>query len=239
MKRERVITGFLRVTFLSCAIFFMAGSAKAVDIATDVADPLYMERLGDFTMRTSADVGDFFQLREVASYGFSNKFSMAGDVRYRNGTDNKTDGFSNIGLMGTYRVGQGNTGLTDVLFGFGFGGQGVVPNYSDEVYSVGVKTGKQWPAMTLSGTVMTNWIFDDENGIAYVDFIPEAYLRMHGDWSLGLGMTFRKSTTAVLDQEWINTKIGTTIGKTGWFLNTGYEFESQDFRIGGSLNMLF
>jgi hypothetical protein len=201
---------------------------------------MFIEKLGDFTSRTSMDAGKYFQFHQIASYGFSNRFSAAIDVRYRAGAEDDKDGFSNLGVMGTYRAGQGNTGATDILFGFGFGGQGVVPHYSDEVYSVGLRTGRQWTAATLAITIMTNWIFmENEDGIAYIDLTPEAYLRIKGDWSLGFGATIRKVTDARLDQQWLNAKFGKTFGQTGWFLNTAYEIQSQDIRIGASLNMLF
>lgn len=207
-------------------------------MANDAEDPLFIAKLGDFVSKSSFDIGNYFQAREVATYGFSNRFSLAADVRWRDGAPRGTNGFSSIGVLGIYRAGQGSTGATDVLVGFGFGGQGVVPNYSDEVYSVGVRTGKQWNGITLSATVMTNWIFDTR-GMAYIDLSPEAYFRLHGDWSVGLGVTLRKSTTTSFDQEWLNAKLGSTIGRTGWFVNVGYEIESEDIRIGGSMNMLF
>jgi hypothetical protein len=225
--------------FVVLAALFLGNPARAADIASDVEDPLFIAKLGDFVSRTSLDFGNYFQAREIASYGFSNRFSLAADVRWRAGAQRGTNGFSNLGVMGTYRAGQGATGATDILVGFGFGGQGVVPNYSDEVYSVGVRTGKQWGGVTLAATMMTNWIFDDTHGMAYIDLSPEAYFRLHGDWSLGFGATLRKSTTSIFDQEWLNAKLGSTIGRTGWFVNVGYEIESEDVRIGGSMNMLF
>ncbi|MDR2268697.1 MAG: hypothetical protein LBD94_00760, partial [Rickettsiales bacterium] len=217
--------------FFICYLLF-APTARAVDIATDVADPLYIEKLGDFTSETSLDVGRFFQVREIVGYGFSNRFSVAADIRYKVDSDNNTNGFSSLGIRGIYRVGQGGTGTTDILVGLGFGGQGIVPDYSDEVYGVGVRTGKQWNGMTLSATVMTNWIFDKVAGMAYIDLTPEVYFRIRGDWSFGLGATLRKATSTNFDQEWLNARLGTTVGYTGWFMNVGYEVESKDFRIG-------
>jgi hypothetical protein len=234
-----------RCRFFSPAACFvllaaLALPARAVDVAADVADPMYINKLGDFTSQTSVDFGKYFQMREVASYGFSNRFSVAADVRYRYWSkDHGNDGFSNIGVMGEYRAGSGSTGATDILFGFGFGGQGVVPNYSDEVYSVGLRTGRQWSGMTLSATIMSNWIFKNENGMAYIDLTPEAYFRMKNDWSVGLGATLRKATDSHFNQEWINVKVGPTLGFTGWFINVGYEIESEDIRVGGSVSMLF
>ncbi|MDR1027569.1 MAG: hypothetical protein LBL46_04100 [Rickettsiales bacterium] len=231
-----------------CSLLVAVAPARAVEIADDTADPMFLEKFGDFVSRTSADFGKYFQAREIASYGYSDRFAVDLDLRWRSGGNNKKDddpnndfkdGFSNLGVMGKYRAGKGDTGATDILFGFGFGGRDVVPNYSDEVYSVGMRTGRQWQVLTLSATVLTNWIFDREHGIAYIDLTPEAYFRLVGDWSFGAGATFRKSTTTIFDQTWINAKLGTQIGKTGWYLNGGYETKSKDLRIGGSIYMLF
>ena len=231
---------------------FVLPPARAIELAQDVADPMFIERLGDFTSRTTLDAGKYFQFHQIASYGFSNRLSAAVDVRYRAGAEEEKDGFSNLGIMGTFRAGEGNTGATDILFGFGFGGQGVVPHYSDEVYSVGLRTGRQWTGATLAVTILTNWIFKEGEveeingvdrsyggGIAYIDLSPEAYFRIKDDWSLGLGATLRKVTDGRLDQQWVNLMLGKTFGQTGWFLNTAYEIESQDIRVGATLNMLF
>jgi len=235
---------------VNCSLFI--SPVRAIDLSKDVADPMFIEKLGEFTSQSSMDFGNYFQFHQIASYGFSNRLSGAIDVRYRAGAENDRNGFTNIGVMGTFRAGQGNTGATDILFGFGFGGQGVVPHYSDEVYSVGLRTGRQWTAATLAMTIMTNWIFKDgevvdingveriyDGGIAYIDFTPEAYLRIKGDWSLGLGATIRKVTISSLDQQWLNARFGKTFGQTGWFVNTAYEVQSQDIRAGVALNMLF
>ena len=228
------------------AVCSAAVSAGAADIATDVEDPMYLNRLGDFVSRTSFSAGRHFQLRENASYGFSNRFTLAADVRWRSRGEEFESKFSNIGLMGTYRAGEGATGETDVLVGFGVGGHGIAPSYSDEVYSVGVRTGKQWSGMTLSATVMTNWIFDNWSssagapGMAYIDVAPDAYFRLAGgNWAVGAGLVLRKSTVSAFDREWITGKFGTTVGMTGWYVNLGYEVELEEFRIGGALNMLF
>ena len=227
--------------YLLSAVFSLSffAQAHAVDITQDTEDPLFIEKLGDSTSRTSLDVGNFFQARELFTYGFSDKFSVSADIRYRDSTENNTDGFSNVGVLGKLRAGSNDTGATDLLFGFGYGGQGVVPNYTDRVYSFGVRTGRQWSGMTAAITAMTNWFFEDNDGIAYIDLTPELYFRTQGNWSLGLGATFRKSTTNIFDQEWANVKLGSIIGYTAWFINFGYEFESHDSRVGGSVTMLF
>ncbi|MDR2770085.1 MAG: hypothetical protein LBB08_01390, partial [Rickettsiales bacterium] len=76
-------------------------------------------------------------------------------------------------------------------------------------------------------------------GMAYIDLTPEAYLRISGGWAMGFGATLRKSTTSAFDQEWLNFKLGATVGYTGYYANAGYEMETGDMRVGASLNMLF
>jgi hypothetical protein len=189
-----------------------------------------------------ADVGDYFQARQSFSYGLSNRFALSADVRYRLGDDNESrNGWNLIGVAGTYRVGAGDSGVTDIIFGFGYDAQhGVVTNYSDETYSVGFRTGMQMDRMTFAGTVMTNWVFHPVHGQAYIDFTPEIYFRIQGDWSTGIGATFRKSTEeGEFNQIWLNYMVGKTIGKTGWFFTAGYRLDDSDFRIGGTINMLF
>ena len=191
----------------------------------------------------SADLGDDFQLRQDITYVFTNKFAASVDLKYYVASRDKdgveSSGFSNLGLLGTYRAGSGSSGATDVLFGVGYVGQTIVPGYSDRVYSAGARTGQQWNGMTLALTAMTNWIFDYDHGLAYIDLTPEAYFRVRGGWGLSVGGTLRRATDTKFDQVWISTKVGTIIGKTGWFVQSGYELESGSFRVGGNLNMLF
>ena len=220
-------------------------NAYAIPLELDLADPMFLERTGDFVSRTSIDSGSYWNFRQVVSYGFSDRFTASADIRYRAfGNDNvhyNENGLSGLGIRGMYRAGQGATGATDIIFGYGFGGHGVVPQLSDDVYSVGVRTGRQWSGMTLAATIMTNWIFsDDPNlGMAYIDLTPEMYLRLKGDWSVGVGGTYRKATLSALDQTWMNMMFGKTIGSTGWFFNVGYELEHADLRLGMTMNMLF
>jgi len=241
----KTIRRYLLIWLAAFSVALPVGAA--VELANDTEDPMYLSKLGDFVSRTSFSAGRHFHFRENASYGFSNRFSLAADMRWRSRGEEFGYGLSSIGLLGTYRMGQGATGETDIMFGLGVGGHGIVPSYSDEVYSVGIRTGKQWSGMTLSATIMTNWIFDDWNnshggmpGMTYIDFAPDAYLRLaDSNWAIGAGILLRKSTISVFDQEWATIKFGATVGMTGWFVNVGYEFEEGDIRVGGTLNMLF
>lgn len=235
LRNVNPFRGLVAVLFSSV---FLHPSSFAVDLTKDLEDPMYIEKLGVFTSRTSADVGGYFQFRQIVSYGFSDRLSIAADVRYKEFSDDDTDGFSNVGIRAVYRAGEGKSGATDIIAAFGFGGQGIIPNYSDEVYSIGVRTGRQWAGITLSATIMTNWVFK-EYGMAFIDFVPEAYFRLKNDWSFGLGATLRKATLGQYEQEWINARLGTLVGRTGWFMNVGYEIGGGDFRVGGNINMMF
>jgi hypothetical protein len=242
MQRER---NFFNIFKILATIMLVASSsfaARANDIETDVQDPLFLNRKGDFVSRSIADVGDYFQARQSFSYGFSDKFALSADVRYRLGDDDRRrNGWNGVGVTGTYRVGQGQTGVTDVIFGVGYDTHhGVIPNYADETYRIGFRTGRQWNMVTLSGTVMTNWIFHPVYGQAYIDLTPEAYFRMQHGWSMGFGATVRRSTNVgAFNQNWLNYMVGSTIGRTGWFFTMGYELNDGDFRLGGTINMLF
>ena len=225
----------------SSIIHHPSSFADSGRIATDVQDPLFLNRQGDFVTRTAADIGDYFQARQSFSYGFSDRFAVSADLRYRLGDDDRDrNGWNGIGVTGTYRVGQGNTGITDVIFGFGYGPHGVIPEFSEETYRVGFRTGRQWDMITLSATVMTNWIFHEHFGQAYIDLTPEIYFRLPSGYSTGFGATIRRSTNVgPFNQNWFNYMFGATIGRTGWFLTTGYETREGDFRVGGNINMLF
>ena len=214
--------------------------ASANNLATDVQDPLFLNRKGDFVTRTLMDVGNYFQARQSFGYGFTDRFALSTDVRYRLGDDNRDrNGWNAFGVTGTFRAGQGATGVSDILVGVGYGPHGVIPDYADETYRVGFRTGKQWNAITIAATAMTNWVFHPTHGQAYIDLTPEVYVRMTNGWSMGIGATLRKSTTQLYDQTWLNYMVGKAIGNTGWFFNIGYELEERDIRVGGTINMLF
>jgi hypothetical protein len=236
---------------LFAVLGLLASPLRAASISDDVSDPLFFGKQTDLALGMSVDIGSDFQIRQNVTYVFTNSFSVSADFKYRVGNEDEendqseSNGFSKIGLLGKYRAGSGSSGATDVLFGIGYGGLTVAPNYSDRVYSVGARTGKQWNGMTLALTAMTNWIFGNEEGLAYIDLTPEAYFRVRGGWAIGLGGTIRRATATIYDQVWLNARLGSVVGKTGWFANIAYELDSdevnpgKEFRVGGSVNMLF
>jgi hypothetical protein len=137
--------------------------------------------------------------------------------------------------------------ITDVLFGFKFGGSSRVrtPDYADSTYYLGVRMGRQWAGVTLAATLKSTWVFDDERGIAFLDLTPEAYFRMAPDWRFGIGFTVRKATSddpennKDYDQEWLHLKLVRQYGRTQYIGHVDYEFESDDARVGAKVNILF
>ncbi len=188
---------------------------------------------------------------EGVSYGLNNRLTIGANVHYQHDFNGDEDGFSAIDLGATYRVGNADDNdahmVTDVLFGFKFGGSSRVrtPDYADSTYYVGVRMGRQWAGVTLAATLKSTWVFDDERGIAFLDLTPEAYFRMAPDWRFGAGFTLRKATNKDrvtgqdFDQEWLDFKLVREYGRTQYVGNIGYEFESEDIQIGAQVNILF
>jgi hypothetical protein len=113
------------------------------------------------------------------------------------------------------------------------------PDFADTIYHAGIRIGRQWSGFTLAGTVKTSWIFNETRGMAYIDIIPEAYARLAENWMVGLDFDIRKSTNPGFDQEWIGFKLVRQYGRTQYVGRVDYEFESDDWRFGAKLNILF
>ena len=131
--------------------------------------------------------------------------------------------------------------ISDVLFGLKFGGSSRVrtPDYADSTYYAGYRFGRQWAGVTLAATIKSSWIFDDDRGMAYIDFKPEAYFRIAPDWRLGAQFTLRKATDSHYNQEWLGGKIVRQYGRTQYGAHLDYEFESRDLQVGLDVNILF
>ena len=146
------------------------------------------------------------------------------------------------------RAGDTNSNIiSDVLFGFKFGGSSHVrtPYYADSTYYAGLRFGRQWAGMTLAMTVKSSWIFDEVRGMSFLDFMPEAYFRLSPDFRLGGGLTIRKATNndaqtgRDYDQEWLHTKLVRQYGRTQYIGHIDYEFESDEIQFGAQVNILF
>ena len=84
-------------------------------------------------------------------------------------------------------------------------------------------------------------MFDDNRGLSYIDFIPEAYFRFMYDWRAGVGLDIRKSTNPHLlgNQEWLNLKFVKQFGNTQYVGRFDYEFETSEILFGANIKILF
>lgn len=226
--------------------------ARANDVAHDTSDPLYLQSIEEILSQSSVSYWDHvLRVGQGVSYGLNNRLTIGANVHYQHDFNGDEDGFSAIDLGATYRVGNADDNdahmVTDVLFGFKFGGSSRVrtPDYADSTYYVGVRMGRQWAGVTLAATLKSTWVFDDERGIAFLDLTPEAYFRMAPDWRFGIGFTVRKATSddpennKDYDQEWLHMKLVRQYGRTQYIGHVDYEFESDDARVGAKVNILF
>jgi hypothetical protein len=206
---------------------------------------MFLKKSGDFLSGTSLSYGNSaLRAMQKFSYGFSDRFSAAADIKYQLDFDGDEDGFSNVGLSGVYRLSTADEDtriISDVLFGINFGGSTSVrePDFADTIYHAGVRVGRQWNVWTLAGTIKTSWIFDEIRGMAYVDFIPEIYARINQNWMTGVGFDFRKSTNPNFDASWINLNLIRQYGRTQYIAHIDHEFENSDWQFGLKINVLF
>lgn len=242
---RKLLYGFLIAV---ATIVPQIGNARAdgVGLDRDTSDPLYMQAIGEVLSETTLTYWDnVLRLGERLSYGINNRLVVGLNVHFQQDFDGSEDGFSALDLGGIYRVGTANGNsahiISDVLFGLKFGGSSRVrtPYYADSTYYAGYRFGRQWAGMTLAATIQSNWIFDDERGMAYIDFAPEAYFRITEDWRLGAQFTLRKATDPRYDQEWLGGKIVRQYGRTQYAGHLDYEFESDELQVGFDVNVLF
>lgn len=212
----------------------------------DTSDPLYMNGRGDILSESNIVYYDsILRLGQAVSYGFTDRFNAGISVHYQNDFDGNADGFSSFDLGGKYRMMTAADNdvhiISDVLFGFKFGGSSRVrtPWFADSTYYAGLRFGREYSTMTLSGTIKSSWVFDDTRGMSYIDFMPEVYFRLRGAWRAGLGADIRKSTTPSFDQEWLDAKLIRQYGRTQYIGHIDYEFEGDELQVGFKLNILF
>lgn len=244
---------FLSAVLLSVCMFLPSVS-RANSLSQDTSDPLFLLEIEGILSQSSLTYWDhILRAGQSVSYGMNNRLTIGADVHLQQDFNGDEDGFSAIDLGAIYRMGTAEDNdariISDVLFGFKFGGSSRVrtPDYADSTYYVGLRFGRQWVGMTLAATVKSTWVFDDTRGIALLDFMPEAYFRIAPDWRIGTGLTVRKATHNVVingkerdfDQEWLHTKLVRQYGRTQYVGRLDYEFESDDVQVGGRINILF
>lgn len=240
--------------FMILTVFMMPSYSRANDLATDTSDPLFLQKIEEILTQSSIAYWDhILRAGQSVSYGMNNRLAIGANVHYQHDFNGSEDGFAAVDLGGLYRMGTADDNsaniISDVLFGFKFGGSHRVrtPDYADSTYYVGLRMGRQWAGMTLAATIKSTWVFDDERGIAFLDFSPESYFRIAPDWRLGAGLTIRKATHKDLqagadydyDQEWLHMKLVRQYGRTQYVGHVDYEFESDDAQVGFKINILF
>lgn len=242
----------MRKIILGIFAIMMPMCVQANVLENDTSDPLFLQKAEDvFTQSSVAYWDHILRVGQSVSYGMNNRFSLGANVHYQHDFNGDEDGFSAMDIGGVYRVANAGDNesdiISDVLFGFKFGGSSQVrtPDYADSTYYVGLRFGRQWAGVTLAGTFKSTWVFDDERGIAFLDFSPEAYFRTAPDWKFGTGLTIRKATHKDpktgkdYDQEWLHLKLVRQYGRTQYIGHVDYEFESDDAQVGGRINILF
>ena len=112
-------------------------------------------------------------------------------------------------------------------------------SFAKSTYFAGLRVGRQWAGISLSGTVKSTWIFDDTRGMSYIDFIPEVYFRLVDDWRLGVGADIRVATNPDFDREWLKAKLARQYGRTHYGAKYAWECEREESTVGLYLNILF
>ncbi|MDW3024365.1 MAG: hypothetical protein R8N50_01610 [Alphaproteobacteria bacterium] len=238
--------------FVVLGLMTVSGGVRADGLLTDTSDPMFLQAEDEILSQTSISYWDHvLRAGQSVSYGLKSRLALGANVFYQNDFDGEEDGFAAIDVGGTYRMSGADDNdsniISDVLFGFKFGGSHRVrtPDYADSTYYVGLRMGRQWAGMTLAATVKSTWVFDDERGVAFLDFTPEAYFRTVSDWRFGLGLTVRKATNqdpvyhTNYNQEWLHFKVVRQYGRTQYIGHLDYEFESDDAQVGARINILF
>lgn len=228
MKNKILIIGMF-------SLFVSAANASGYN----VEDPLYLAPSKAFISKSSGYAGnDVLLLSQRFSYGVNGILEFGADIKYQQDFNGKEDGFSNIGLDLNYRLSDSEI-ISDALFGLDFIKDSDVPEFSHTVYSTGLRLGRQWSHLTLAGTIKSSWIFNETNGYAYIDLMPEAYIKLNQMWGAGLGFDFRKATNSGLDRKWLDFKLTQTFGRTQYTEFVKYEFRTEEYTFGGRVNIVF
>jgi hypothetical protein len=217
-------------------------------LLNDTSDPLFLIPDNKFLSDTYVfHVDRKLRVGQYIGYGINNNFVIHANMHYQvDFSGHDEHGFSATEFGGVYRMSHGFNQshiISDALFGLKLWGSSHVrtPEYADSSYYAGLRFGRQFTGVTLSGTVKSTWVFDDERGLSYIDFIPEAYFRFKYDWRAGIGFDFRKSTNTHLmdNQEWLNLKLLRQYGNTQYVGHFDYEFDTGEVQVGADIKILF
>ncbi len=221
-----------------CGLLFAVCPAYAGEFDTE--DPLYFEQARDLTMRS-----DMYYGGEIAgagfrgSYGINDLFVLGMSAAYQQDFDSERDntGFTGLALDAMYRL-SSDAVMADIFGGVKFSGS-ADPAIDKTVYSGGVRLGRQWEKTTLSVALKTSWIFDELGGMAWIDFMPNAYFRISEDWRFGLGLDLRKATNPLYDATIGGIKVVRQYGRTQYVASGDYDIEQSDFKLGAHINIAF
>ncbi len=240
---KKLLCGFVGTVVLCGAAY-----ADEELLMADTSDPLYVLANEHVLSTTSVDYGDdILRLGQAFSYGVNDRLNVGANVHYQFDFvhSRKERGFSSIELNGVYRAGMADSNSAgmpvDVLFGARFAGNHRVrePGFARSTYFAGLRFGRQWAGISLSGTVKSTWIFDKTQGMSYIDFIPESYFRMVDGWRLGIGADIRVATNPDFDREWLKFKLARQFGRTQYAAQYSYEYEEEESAVGLYVNILF
>jgi len=241
------------IAFFMVVLMATPFAARAdFDLETDTSDPLFMLSTESVLSESSVSYAheyhhDFLRIAQAFSYGLNDRLTIGMRTHYQVDFDGSEDGFSSIDLGGVYRMGNADDNdarmISDLILGFKFGGSSHVrtPEFADSTYYAGLRFGRQFAGVSLAATIKSTWVFDDDRGLSYIDFIPESYFRLDENWRSGFGFTFRKSTNPNLlnNQEWLNLKLVCQFGRTQYAGFFDYEFEDDEVQVGMKINILF
>ena len=217
-------------------------------LATDTSDPLFLTGDNQFLSDTYLSYIDRkLRVGQYLDYGINNNLVLHLNMLYQWDLSGRhQNGFSATEFGGVYRMNHGTSGsriISDVLFGLKVWGSSHVrtSEYADSSYYAGYRFGRRYTGVSLAGTIKSTWVFDNDKGLSYIDFIPEAYFRFKYDWRAGLGLDIRQSTNTHLldDQEWLNLKLLRQYGNTQYVARFDYEFESSEIQVGANIKILF
>lgn len=231
----------LLFAFLGVALCF---NAHAAGLADDTSDPLFLTARGRVLSRTLFDYFEHgLRVGQYIDYGIIDGLVVGGNFHYQRDFDGDENGFSSVDLNALYRIANSKDNhLTyDVLGGVKFGGTHRLrtPDYVDSVYYLGFRFGRQYEYFTVAAGVKSSWIFNDERGMAYIDFSPDVYLRLTKYWRIGVGANLRKATDKGYDEETVGGRIVRQYGRTQYVGHFDYSFESEKFVAGLKINILF
>ena len=226
-----------------------SGKITAHDLLSkDSSDPLFLTGYNQFLSDTYMSFIDRkLRVGQYLDYGINNNLVLHLNMLYQwDWSGHHENGFSSTEFGGVYRMNHGvgdSHIISDVLFGLKVWGSSHVrtPEYADSSYYAGYRFGRQYVGVSLAGTIKSTWVFDNDRGVSYIDFIPEAYFRFKYDWRSGIGLDIRQSTnTHLLDnQEWLNLKLLRQYGNTQYVARFDYEFESSEIQVGANIKILF